>query len=266
MVRAADYDRYLSVLFAAKEKREALFALYAFNFEVAKTAEAVSEPTLGLIRLQWWREAIEGIFDGTPRRHVVVLALSAAVERFQLPRLLFDGLIDAREQDLSSTPFAEMANFESYADAVSGHLMRLAARILGAGNALDGYARSLGIAYALNGLLRSLPHHAARRRIMLPINALIAAELSEEDIYAGRSDNIRILIDNVIAVVGGHLSAVTKERISRSILPAFLPAALIRPYVKIMKRSGFDPYRDPVEISVPRKQVAMLGAVLRGRI
>jgi len=266
MVRTADYDRYLSVLFAAKEKRAALFALYAFNYEVAKTAETVSEPTLGLIRLQWWREALSGIFEGRPRRHEVVLALNTAVQTFELPRSLFDGLIDAREQDLSPTPFAEMTAFESYADAVSGDLMRLAARILGAGNALDGYVRSLGIAYALNGLLRAFPFPAARRRIMLPRSALFAAKLSEEDIYAGRADNIGILSDNMIAAVERRLSAVPKGHIRRSVLPALLPAALIRPYLKVMKCGGFDPYRDPVEISVPRKQMAMLGAVLRGHI
>ena len=266
MVRAADYDRYLSVLFAAQEKRSALFALYAFNHEVAKTAEVVSEPTLGLIRLQWWREAVEGIFEGTPRRHEVVLALSTAIETFELPHFLFDGLIDAREQDLSPMPFTVMTELESYAEAASGHLMRLAARILDAGNTLDGYARPLGIAYALNGLLRAFPHHAARRRIMLPVSELIAADLSEEDIHSGRAENIRILSDNLIAVVEGHLSAVPKEKILRSVLPAFLPAALIRPYLKVMKPSRFDPYRHPVEISGLRKQVAMLGAVLRARI
>ena len=101
---------------------------------------------------------------------------------------------------------------------------------------------------------------------MLPLHALIAANLSEEDIYAGHADNIRILSDNMVAVVERHLSAVPKENIPRSVLPAFLPAALIPSYLKLMKRSGFDPYRDPVEISVPRKQVAMLSAMLRARI
>jgi len=266
MVRAADYDRYLSVLFAEKTKRGSLFALYAFNYEVAKTAEMVSEPTLGMIRLQWWREAIGGIFSGAPRHHEVVTALAAGIEKYRLPRELFDGLIDAREQDLSPAPFTEMAELESYADATSGHVMRLAARILGAEDADDGYVRSLGIAYAITGLLRSLPHHAARRRIMLPLGALKEAHLSEEDVYSGRADNIRILIDNMAAAIESHLNISPKRAVSRSVLPAFLPAALIRPYLKIMKRRGFDPYRDPVEISVPRKQLAMLGAMLRGNI
>ena len=266
MVRAADYDRYLSVLFAEKEKRAPLFALYAFNFEVAKTAETVSEPTLGMIRLQWWREAIEGIFAGTPRRHEVVMALAAAIEKYDLPRELFSELIDAREQDLSPAPFAEMEELERYADATSGHVMRLAGRTLGTVDAENDCVRSLGIAYAINGLLRALPHHAARRRIMLPLSALKEASLNEDDIYSGRAQNIRILIDKMIAVVERHLRLASKHTVSRGVLPAFLPAALIGPYVKVMKRRGFEPFRNPVEISVPRKQLAMLGAMLRGRI
>jgi phytoene/squalene synthetase len=266
MVRAADYDRYLSVLFAEKEKRESLFALYAFNFEVAKTAETVSEPTLGMIRLQWWRESVGEIFNGTPRRHEVVMALSLAIEKHDLPRALFDELLDAREQDLSLTPFGEMAELESYADATSGHVMRLAGRVLGAETKDDGHIRSLGIGYAITGLLRSLPHHAARRRIMFPVGALKEADLSEDVIYAGRSSNIRILIDKMIAATETHLRFGSTLSVPRGVLPAFLPAALIKPYLKIMKRRDFDPYREPVEISVPRKQLAMLGAMVRGRI
>ena len=265
-VRAVDYDRYLSVLFARRDKRAALFALYAFNYEVAKTAEAVSEPNLGLIRLQWWREAIEGIFERSPCRHGVVLGLSDAINGFALPRLLFDGLIDAREQDLSETPFATPSELENYADATSGHLMRLAARILGAGNSFDGYVRPVGVAYALSGLMRAFPHHAARRRIMFPSNELRAVGLSEEDVYAGRADNIRVLMEKMIAMAETHMNAISKEKIPRRFLPAFLPAALTRPYLKVMSRRGTNPYRDPVELSVPRKQLAMLGALLRGRI
>jgi phytoene/squalene synthetase len=155
---------------------------------------------------------------------------------------------------------------ENYADATSGHLMRLAARILGAGNDFDGTARSVGAAYALNGLLRAFPHHAARRRIMLPLDELRNAGLNEEEIFSGRVENIRVLMDKVMAKIDAYLSAFFNEKIPRRVLPAFLPATLIRPYLRVMSRRNFGPYRDPVELSVPRKQLAMLGAMLRGKI
>src|SRR4051812_33620013 len=59
MIRKADYDRYAAALFAPVDARPHLLALYAFHHEIAKTAERVSQPIAGQIRLQWWREAVE---------------------------------------------------------------------------------------------------------------------------------------------------------------------------------------------------------------
>src|SRR3954465_7509110 len=79
IVRRHDRDRYQTALFAPADRREALFALYAFNHEVARVREAVTTPMLGQIRLQWWREIIDAAYAGTPaRRHEVATPLVAA--------------------------------------------------------------------------------------------------------------------------------------------------------------------------------------------
>lgn len=52
-----DPDRWLTTLFAPDASRPGLFALYAFNAEIARARESVSQPMIGQIRLQWWREA-----------------------------------------------------------------------------------------------------------------------------------------------------------------------------------------------------------------
>ena len=114
-VRRYDPERFLTVLFAPDRCRAPLVALYAFNLEVAKIREVVSEPLLGEIRLQWWREAIEEIFEGTPRRHAVVEALADAVHGASLPREPFDRLIDARAMDLATEPPATLDVLERYA-------------------------------------------------------------------------------------------------------------------------------------------------------
>src|SRR5215469_6490166 len=64
IVRRHDRDRFQTALFAPAARREALFALYAFNYEIARVRESVSQPTLGQMRLQWWREAIAAAFEG----------------------------------------------------------------------------------------------------------------------------------------------------------------------------------------------------------
>src|ERR1700733_7459141 len=75
--RAADPDRYFATLFAPAAQRPFLFALYAFNAEVARVAETVREPMLGAIRLEWWRETCESAAKGNPRHHDVARGLAA---------------------------------------------------------------------------------------------------------------------------------------------------------------------------------------------
>src|SRR5690348_12565266 len=99
LVRRQDRERYLTALFAPAGRREALLALYAFNHEVAKTREVVREPTLGQIRLQWWRDALEEIHDGrSPRRHEVVEPLAQAIRAHALPKAGFERLLVGRER------------------------------------------------------------------------------------------------------------------------------------------------------------------------
>src|SRR5271165_1963078 len=76
MVRRHDPDRFLTALFAPPERREAVFLVYAFNHEIARAREVVSEPALALIRLQWWREVVEG----ARRRHEVAGPLGEALD------------------------------------------------------------------------------------------------------------------------------------------------------------------------------------------
>src|SRR5207302_2099716 len=114
LVRRHDRDRYQTALFAPAERREALFALYAFNYEIARVREIVSEPMLGQIRLQWWREVIAAVFAGEPpRRHQVVLPLTDAIREFRLSRALLEELIDSRERDLDAAPPETMAALEA---------------------------------------------------------------------------------------------------------------------------------------------------------
>src|SRR6516165_11018485 len=113
IVQRHDRDRFQTVLFAPAARREALFALYAFNYEIARARESVTEPMLGRIRLQWWRESIAAAFEGGGiRQHPVVEAITATIREFGLTRDHFDRLIDARETDLADEAPASLAALE----------------------------------------------------------------------------------------------------------------------------------------------------------
>lgn len=157
LVRKYDRDRFLLGMTASAPRREALWALFAFNHEVAKTREVVSEPTLGLIRLQWWRDAIEQLHAGNVLQHEVLTALAPVVRKNDLSQAWFSDLIDARERDLENRPLGSLAELEQYADATSTPLNRLVLKVLGQEEAEE-VLHAASMAFALTGLLRAAPY------------------------------------------------------------------------------------------------------------
>src|SRR6267154_786638 len=132
LVRHHDRDRYQTALLAPARRRGALLALYAFNYEIARVRETVTQPMLGQIRLQWWREVLDTAYAGAPaRQHPVAVPLSAVIREFGLSREPFDRLIDTRERDLADEPPASLAALEDYAEGSSAALVYLALQALG---------------------------------------------------------------------------------------------------------------------------------------
>ena len=249
-VRRADYDRYLTTLFAPPEARERLFALYAFNHEIAKVRETVSDATLGQIRLQWWREAIESIYAGVPRKHAVVEALAAAMAERRPARAGFDALIDAREFDLAGRAPATLAELEVYCEGTASQLLWLAAELLGvAGDAARAKLRPLGIAWALTGLIRAIPFHARARRQYIPADVAAAAGLTEEVLFALKpSDALWGAVQRLAAAVQRHLDDARALPADRAARPLLLLAPLARAYLRQLRRRGYDVIARPIEL------------------
>ncbi len=166
-VRKHDPDRFLLSMFAPPEKREALWALYAFNYEIARTRDVVTEPQLGLIRLQWWRDSLAEIYEGkalTP--HPVLDPLAEAIRMHDLPHDLFETLLKARELDLRNHPPATMEELVSYADMTSTPLLQLSLKTYGEGSGGND-VKNIATAYALTGILRSVAFYQASGRALL---------------------------------------------------------------------------------------------------
>src|SRR5919112_3083154 len=130
LAREADPDRYWASLFAPADKRPHLYALYAFNFEIARVREAVREALPGEIRLQWWRDALQGEARGDLRANPVAAALDETIVRFRLPRPALVDLIDARVFDLYDDPMPTLTDLEGYCGETSSSLIRLASIVL----------------------------------------------------------------------------------------------------------------------------------------
>lgn len=268
-VRRLDHDRFLSLLFAPAAKRPALIALYAFNAEIARVREAVSEPMLGQIRLQWWRETIQALIAGEVRGHEAAIALAETrnTAPFQTDKLI--ALIDARERDLDEAPFEDMEGLEAYAEETSSRLMSLAAFALAGQKAEAAWTeiRPAGIAYALTGLLRALPLHASQGKLYLPLDLLRANDIDPHRIFAGEmSEGLRFAIAEVAARARLHLTEARRRPPGRAVLPALLPASLCDRYLGIMTAPDFDPFRQSTEVPAFLLQLQMFGRKLAGRI
>ena len=267
LVRAADRERFLTALFAPAEYRMALFALYAFNIEIARVREAVRDPLAGEIRLQWWSDALAGAARGDADANPVVSALTATVTRFHLPVETLRAVVAARRFDLYDEPMATLGELEAYADGASGGLIRLAARILANGEDLDiaAIAHHAGVAHAIAGLLAALPVHAARGQIYIPQEILERHGAGAADV-SGRvaTPALRAALAELRGIASDHLAAAGHllGAVPPDLLPALLPVALVPTMLARMVRD--DPFA-PKELSPWRRQWLIWRAARRPR-
>jgi NADH dehydrogenase [ubiquinone] 1 alpha subcomplex assembly factor 6 len=248
-LRRHDRDRYLSALFAPAGRREALMALYAFNHEIAKTREVVSEPLLGRIRLQWWRESLEAVYAGGPvRAHEVMTPLAATIREHRLSPEHFNALIEARELDLVDEPPTSLAALEAYGAETAGRLQRLALQALDARDeAADHAAREVGTAYALVGLIRAIPFHARARRHYLPAEVVAETGLDLGALFELKASRALAAAVERLADRARHYIASARSRrrgLPNAALPALLPARIASGYlqdIEATRGNVFDP-------------------------
>jgi len=239
VVRATDRDRYLATLFAPAKKRGALYALYAFNSEVARVREAARQPLPGEIRLQWWSDVLRGERSGEANANPVASALLAAMKQHHIASAKLIDLIDARRFDLYDEPMAAVVDLETYARRTSSVLFALAAQVLSASEA-QAIAEPAGIAYAIVDLLRALPLHAARHQLYVPTEVLNRHHVQTEDLFAGRtSAALNAALADLRNLARNHLAKASKRmsELPGGVLPAFLPVALVQPSLDRLERS-----------------------------
>ena len=270
LVRRHDRDRFQTALFAPPELREPLFALYAFNYEIARVRETVSQPVLGQIRLQWWRESIAAAFDGGPvRQHIVLEALTTTIRAHGLTRAHFDRLIDAREEDLSDAPATTFSALENYAESTSARLVYLALESLGVRDPEAGKAGfHIGVAYALAGLLRAMPFHARAGRLVIPADIAAQTGLDPADYCVLRSTrSLRSATAEIAAAADRHLVAARARRraITRRALPALLPAIVTARSLTRLKRVGYDPFDPALAAPDPTQSWRLAISAFRNR-
>jgi phytoene synthase len=223
-LRRHDPDRFLTVLFAPPDRREALITLYAFNHELARAREVASQALLALIRLQWWREVVEG--EAKP--HEVATPLLAMIADGRLDRAMLLALIEAREAEVDGD-LPTLDAWRAWLLAGAGGLAVAAGQALGVTDpaVLDGLRRR-GAAYGVGGLLRSRLVLAAQGRAPWPGDLLAERDLTPEAAAANPADPAMVAIFGVLAAEGRAWlkQAAAGPPVPRPAVAAALPGVL----------------------------------------
>ena len=241
-LKSVDPDRLRAAVFADKAGRERLQLLYAFHYELAKVPELVSEPMIGQIRYQWWRDAVAEIYESKPvRKHEIATPLGKMLLEYNVPRFWVDRLIDGRERDLDPRPFANLGEAKDYCRQTSGVLMQIAVKILGAEPSEA--VLSAGEAWGLTGLARAYGHYQKGMLSELDFKALCNA--------AQDSRNVA--------------SKALKDLPSTA-FPAIAYTALVPKFITRLTDSKHDPITMSISYAPLLKQLRLMGAVMRGRV
>jgi 15-cis-phytoene synthase len=216
--RAYERDRYLAALLSPRAVRGDLIAVAAFAGEVGRIPAYVSEPMMGRIRLQWWRERID---EGTSGGHPVADAMISCQQRHNLPGALLTGLIDAHEDSLEDRPFADMIALRGYIDRIDGALFEMARLITGS-PPQQAFVEQVGRAYGLARVLAETPAVMAQGRLLLPVP---------------NPDHIQAELPALVSATREHLAACTAtvRQLSRDARCAVLPLALVEPYLQALE-------------------------------
>ncbi|KAG0627829.1 hypothetical protein M758_2G231000 [Ceratodon purpureus] len=185
-VRSNDYENYLCALHLPAGPRAAAFALRAFNIETAQAGD-MKETNLAMMRLAWWRDAVDGLYKKKTLEHPVVQALGAVISENRLSKHWFTRLLEARMMDLDSTSPLSIAEVERYAEDTASSLLYLTLEASGVRNTSADHAAShIGKTAGMGLLLRASPYHGARRRSYIPLETAAKYGLAQEEMYRGQ--------------------------------------------------------------------------------
>jgi phytoene synthase len=246
LVRSHDFVRYASTLFVPSEARRALLAVYAFNVEISRVREQVSQPLPGEIRLQWWTDMLAGSGHGGVEGNPVAAELLLAIRNFRLPIERLSRLIDEHQFDLYNDPMPTRAALEGYLNDTSSALLSLGAAIAGRQSEdIEHLARHAGLAQGTAQVIAALPQDAVRRQLFVPLQLLQQHGSGMEEVFAGKqTPTLRAALDQLIAEARGHLKTAFAllDGVPPEARRVFLPLALVRHDLQRMSRADSDPF------------------------
>ena len=268
LVRTHDFARYASTLFVPAIQRRALLSVYAFNVEISRVREQVSQPLPGEIRMQWWTDMLEGAGHGEVEGNPVAAELLQVIRNFRLPVAPLSRLIEEHQFDLYNDPMPSMAALEGYVTDTSSALLSLGARIAAPpSEAIDHLARHAGLAQGMAQVIAALPHDASRRQLFVPLQLLQQHGSGLEEVFSGRqTPGARAAIDQLVGEARSHLKTAFELlfAVPPQVRPVFLPLALVRRDLQRMSRADVDPFVPQVAVAAADPMDAVARVAIAG--
>ncbi len=247
LVRSHDFARYASTLFVPAPRRRGLLALYAFNVEVSRVHEQVSQPLPGEMRLQWWTDTLAGAGHGGVEGNPVAAELLLAIRTWRLPVERLSRLIEEHQFDLYNDPMPTMAALEGYINDTASALFSMAAQIAGqSSEEIEHLARHAGLAQGMAQVMMSLSLNASRRQLFVPQQLLQSNGCGIEDVFACKeTPKLRVALDQVLGEAQGHLRTALAllATVAPEVRSVFLPLAQVRADLARMSRADNDPFQ-----------------------
>lgn len=256
-VEAAGTSFYWAMRLLPRERRDGMYAIYAFCREVDDIADDFAPPAQKQAALADWHAEIEALYEGRPR-HLVTQALRAPVARYRLRREDFHAVIDGMEMDAAHDIRApDLATLDLYCGRVAGAVGHLSVHVFGDSSA-DAHtvAEHLGRALQLTNILRDLDEDAQRGRLYLPREILDRHGIrGSEPAEVLRHPALPAACRDLAAIAERHFAAAAAamRRCSRRAMrPAAVMGAFYRAMLDALRRSG---WRDPSRrVSLPKRQ------------
>lgn len=243
IVRAAGTSFYRGMRVLPSDRRQAMYAIYAFCRSVDDIADAdgtLAEKLPGLMR---WRQRIAAIYRGESD-DAVTRVLVAAVGRFGLRQVDFLAVIDGMQMDAGAPIVApDLTVLDLYCDRVAAAVGRLSVRVFGdASPTAERVAYSLGRALQLTNILRDLAEDADRGRLYLPREWLDAACVPHEPAAALASPGLPRVCARVAGLARDHFQAAEQAMLlcdARAMKPARMMGATYAALLARMERRGW---------------------------
>lgn len=230
--------------FVPHQARDAYLAIRAFNVDVAQVADTTSTPTVGMMRMQFWRDTVTKALAGAPPKEPVAILLAQAAGQLhyhsggkaKLSKNWFHRIINTREQFLGNPPYPTLSALEGYAENTYSTLLYLTLSALPqASITTDHIASHVGKAMGIVAVLRGIPFVAfpqpqpistsgsvtgqsglTQGAVMLPLDVMAEANVKEEDVFrqGAATPGLRDAVFTVATRANDHLIT-AREMISK---------------------------------------------------